>query len=528
MARLVRIIAALSALALAAALLAAPAAGGRDRRPDPKARSARPAIVRGTDGASAGDRPTSLGVLSRGSRPAASAPRASAGAPRPRAPQVLLGFDALTDPSARPSDTIGAIGETFIVTAVNTQVAVYDRAGTQVLAPRQLDSLHPGSLGRFDFDPKVVYDQYRDTFVLVYLVQEDSPRLSRIIAVAIPDATATDTATWCATSFKGDLVPGKPVLWADYPGLGYDEDRVTITTNQFTFPSSRGRFEHAQVISVAKSQLYDCTKDVRPTVFAGTATTDPNGVPAFTLQPAQTVDLPAASQLLVSVQLAGRRSYLVLWRIKSTPRGLRLLSGTVGIGRTIFPPPGTQSGDNGANPDTWWDAGDDRLISAFYDADANRLYAAHAVGRDLRPDTATGGYLEAVVRWYEVAPRGVLNRSTVPRKGFVGAPEVDTGWPSVATDGSGNLFVTYSRASAITGEFLSAWVAEIPPGSTAPTQQLLTAGIATYDRDPGVDRWGDFTGINRDPLNPAVLATFNQYAVNATTWQQVVHLVTHG
>ena len=525
MARLVRTIAVSSALALAAALLAAPAAGGRDRSADPRARVARAAIVSGADAVAAQARPTSLGVLSRRSRPPASGHRAAA-VPSPRAPQALLGFDALTDPAARPSDTIGALGDTFVVTAVNTQVAVYDRAGTQVLAPRQLDTLHPGSTGRFEFDPKVVYDQYLDTFVLVYLVQEDSPRLSRIFAVAIPDATAADPSTWCATSFKGDLVPGQPVLWADYPGLGYDEDRVTVTTNQFTFPSSQGRFEHAQVLSIAKSQLYDCAVEVRPRVFAGSSTTDPNGVPAFTLQPAQTVDLPAGSQLLVSVQLAGRRSYLVVWRIKSTPKGLRLLSGTVPIGRTRFPLPGTQGG--GQTPDTLWDAGDERLINAFYDADANRLYTAHAVFRDLVPDTITGGYPETVVRWYELVPKGVLDGTEVTRKGFVGVPEADAGWPSVATDGSGNLFVTYNRASQPRGEFLSAWVAEIPPGTTAPTQQLLTAGIATYDRDPGIDRWGDFTGINRDPVNPAVVATFNQYAVNATTWQQVVHFVTHG
>ena len=53
-----------------------------------------------------------------------------------------------------------------------------------------------------------------------------------------PNATATTTSTWCATGFDGDAIAASPALWADYPTLGYNDTRITITTNQFTFPSS--------------------------------------------------------------------------------------------------------------------------------------------------------------------------------------------------------------------------------------------------------------------------------------------------
>ncbi len=126
-----------------------------------------------------------------------------------------------------------------------------------------------------------------------------------------------------------------------------------------------------------------------------------------------------------------------------------------------------------------------------------------------------------------MSPAGKLKNSVLARKGTIGAPEVDLGWPSVATDGSGNLFVTYNRASAVTGEFLSAWVAEIPPGSTTATQLLLKPGLATYDAVSGIERWGDFTGIGRDPVTPGLVATFNQYALNPASWQQAVNVVQH-
>lgn len=525
---LVRSTLVLFVLAVMVSPLAAPATTDPDRA-RPVARVASRAVVHGRGVASPQRRPTSFDVFSQRRR-AAGDLHSTPPAGEPRVPSSSFGFDA-QGPNLEgsvPSDTIGALGDTFFVTAVNVRVAVYDRLGVEVVPPTRLRSLHPDSVGRFAFDPKVIYDQYNDTFVLVYLVQDDSPQLSRVIAVAIPNATATDRNTWCATSFPGDALAGAQAVWADYPGLGYDQDRVTFTSNQFTFPSSQGQFLFAQVMSIPKGPLYDCTQpSPAPDVFAGTQTRDANGVQAFTLQPAQTVGTPASSQLLLSVQLAGRDSYLALWRIKETATRVVLKKGTVTIGKTTFPPFGTQGGAGINNRDLWWDAGDMRLINAYFDADRNELFAAHAVAKNFKPDPVTGGYLESAARWYEVTPATRLNDSTLARKGTIGAPEVDVGWPSVATDASGNLFITYSRAGSPANEFLSAWVAEVGPTGTAATQLLLAPGLDTYDATGGPERWGDFTGINRDPVVPTNLATFNQYALDGLTWQQVVNVVTH-
>ena len=521
-----RLLCVLTGLAVAVGLLASPATARRERRPD--GRTASRAIVYGRDAGLSSRKATSFDVFGRRSRPIVSAPGA-AGASGPLLPlPVGAGFDALVDPLSTPSDTTGALGDGFYVAAVNTQMAVYDRSGVQVVAPIQLDRLHANSVGLFVFDPKVIYDQYLDTFVLVYLVQEDSPRLSRIMTVAIPNATANDPSTWCAVSFKGDQVPGASALWADYPGVGFNETHVTITTNQFTFPTTTGRFRYSQVMTIDKVGLYDCNQPApSPTVFAGTRTQDEKGHQAFTLRPAETVGSSPGPQLLTSFQpVKGRRDYLTIWRIRPTATGFVLKRASKRTGKVSFPPLGTQGGGDVNDPDTWWDAGDHRFINAFYDADLNQIFTAHAVLRNLQPDTLTGVYPEAAVRWYEIDPAGVLSNSVVARRGVVGAPEVDVGWPTVATDSSGTLFVTYNRASAPHGEFLSAWVATIPPGSTAETQLLVHAGLSTYDASQGPERWGDFTAINRDPFDGQNLATFNQYASSSTEWQQFISVVT--
>lgn len=521
-----RLSGALSLLAVVCAVVRVPAAA--ERGSEPPTRTVSRAVVYGRVGKGTLPKATSLGVLSAGREPVAEA-GAGRSPTAPSSPSTSLGFDALGDLDGFfPADTTGALGTLSYVAATNVRMAVYDRAGGELLAPTRLQDLHPDGTGVLNFDPKVVYDPYRDTHVLVWLGHEDAPPTSLIFVAAIPDATAADPSTWCVTSFPGDQVAADPARWADYPAVGFDDDRVVVSTNQFTFPSARGKFTYAQLLSMSKSSLYDCTQpDPIPDVFAGTQTRDPNGVQAFTIQPAQTVGGSAAAQLLVSVQLAGKGSYLTIWRLKDTATGLKLKRGNVPIGRTKLPPAGTQGGGSVGDPDTYWDAGDERLVNAFYDSDRRALYAAHAVGRNLKPDTATGGYLEAAARWYELRPAGRLGRSTLVRSGLVGLPEVDVGWPTVATDAAGNLFVTYNRASQPKGEFLSAWVAEVEPGATGAMQALLEPGLALYDAIGGIDRWGDFTAINRDPVGGGAVATFNQYANALGTWQQVIHLVTH-
>ena len=140
--------------------------------------------------------------------------------------------------------------------AVNTQVAVYDRTGCRRSSRRS--SWTRSIRTRRDassFDPKVVYDQYDDTFVVVYLVQEDSPRRSLHRRRRDTRRHREQHGHWCPTSFPGDALPGgSPQLWADYPGLGYNDTRVTITTNQFTFPSRAARFRYSQIMTIEKTR----------------------------------------------------------------------------------------------------------------------------------------------------------------------------------------------------------------------------------------------------------------------------------
>jgi hypothetical protein len=462
------------------------------------------------------------------------------------APVVEDDFDGIPGLENRvsPSDTVGAAGLTRVVTAVNVRYAVYDRTGIPLRGPASIKALFPGLPSAAQvFDPKVVYDHYRQRFVLVAVAGRFGfNRRAWILIAGIPDATAEDPSTWCRRRLKADHVPGFGNLWADYPGLGFDRERVYITSNQFTFGN---RFRYAQILALRKRGLYDCDAPLGLMVFARNKTRDPQGTAGFTIQPAvtETDENRDPPEYLLSFQdteicrpeflPCGRR--LTVWRISETRDGLRLRKQSVGTAEQLIAPLGTQKGGDADCDTACWDTGDLRLINAFYDADQGLLYGAHVVSN---PDTS--GYLESVVRWYEVdvTPWGA---TTVHRTGLIVENGRDAGWPVVATDGPGNVLITYSRAGAPSGgEYLSAYAASVDTGKPppAPAVQLLRAGQATYveGRARDVQRWGDYNGINRDPLEPLDVWMVNQIAADdgegAATrtdqWFQVVHRVSEG
>lgn len=446
-------------------------------------------------------------------------------------PSSTFGFDAIPRIGGNwPADPTGAVGDDWFFTAVNSSYALYDLTGNVVVGPNPLVGLFDVPKGTQLFDPKIVYDPYDDTFVLVFLGVNDGLQRSWLLVLTIPNASAGDPSTWCGARIVGDRTAGDGRQFAEYPGLGYDGDRVTITSNQYDFAG--GGFRFAQILSFPKSSLYDCSHSLQFSTFAGADTRNPDGTQAFTIQPATTVGGTSPhAQYLLSFE-DGRPNFVVVWKLKRTAAGVELSNGAVEVRQVRIGPYGTQGGGSVRNANTWWDPGDLRFVNAFYDAGLDRLYAANAVAKNLQPDPTRGGYVESVVHWYEIQPGAKPKLAELTRSGYVGAPEVDSGWGVVATDAAGNLYVTYSRGSAVTGEFLSAWVAEIPPGTNKAQHLLLAAGTARFEAIKGVERWGDYNAISRDPVAGAFVATVNQYAVadggaSTVDWQQTVDVVRH-
>ncbi len=455
-------------------------------------------------------------------------------------------FDALpSDGKISPADPVGAAGPAHVLTAVNISYALWDKGSTGFPNPiysGPLESLFPSLPNNiFVFDPKVVYDRYAGQFVLLFLAGHGPPfsggrKFSKIMMVTMPAATVTDPGTWCARSINGDQVNGDGKQAVDYPGLGYDAGRVYVTTNQFAFTAAE-EYEYVQILSIGKDRLYGCSGKLNIDVFGGEDTLDPGGRKAgraFTIMPAvtETEIGIAPPEFMLSFQDRscgpGCGDHLTLWRLAQRKGRTVLAKEGIKVPKGRFAPLGTQKdGSAQCIPlDHCWDPGDLRVIWTFYDADRERLYTAHAVRFDVNPGD---GYVESAIRWYEIDPVP-LRHPTLVRSGTIGFAGLDSGWPAMATDAAGNLFITFSRAGAPGGEYLSSVVATIPPGAVVPDSVVvLRAGEAIYVQDVGsFQRWGDYNGMNRDPVDPFTVWVVNQYARSDNSppdtplWQQVV------
>jgi hypothetical protein len=441
-------------------------------------------------------------------------------------------FDGVPDLSTvSPGDPTGALGVNYHLAAVNVHMAFYDRLGLALHTPRRLRNLdHALPGGVTDFDPKVLYDPYRHRFVLVFASSSNTQ--SFLSVVVIPEGSEDTTSLWCVLHMSGDQVGGNGKQLADYPMIGFTENRVTITTNQFEYDNAPfvGGFEYSQVVSIGKGSLYDCSVPVVPIkVFSGLQTRDPDGSRAFTIVPTISFGGAPTIQFMTSMDFNGSTGKLILWRLKPVNGVLKLTRASLGGGPMSYPPFGQQCG-NSPGINSKWDTGDLRLTSSFWDGALGRLYTTTAIHGNLG-----GGAPESVIRWWEVDPAAVLANSRVTRKGLVGVPERDAAWPSVATDGDGKLWVNYARAGG--PQCLSAYTGVVQPGATTAASVLIRSGFGRYEFtapfEGGLERWGDYTAISRDPVDPSTMAAYGAYPIDdgmggtAThLWQQVIASLT--
>ncbi|NIP70997.1 MAG: hypothetical protein GTO04_18060, partial [Planctomycetales bacterium] len=140
-----------------------------------------------------------------------------------------------------PPDPIAAAGPNHVVNVVNVTVEWYTKAGVQQNSQSLASffSALPAPLPRtFTFDPKVIYDQYNDRFVIVTLEQTDTaagdPANTSFIFLAVSD-DSDPNGTWYQQVITSTVMISSTDHWADYPGLAVDDEAIYITNNMFTF-----------------------------------------------------------------------------------------------------------------------------------------------------------------------------------------------------------------------------------------------------------------------------------------------------
>jgi hypothetical protein len=218
---------------------------------------------------------------------AAETARAVAALP-PRLAETALQRDAvaaapartLPGPPASGSAYDGglAVGRAHLLVTENFCVAILDKATGNAVSRVSLVDWFPSRppAATFVFDPRALYDQYSDRWIVVALAW-DRPVLEELAGswLLLSLSRGPDpTGEWLGSAIDTFNDAATPDGWADYPALGVDERAVYLTYNV--------RAAVGRLLMFAKTDLYDDGAAV-PFDFPGLK--NPGGGDALTVQP---------------------------------------------------------------------------------------------------------------------------------------------------------------------------------------------------------------------------------------------------
>ena len=461
---------------------------------------------------------------------------AAKGQIQPLSPQtVSTSFLAVQDSESGfiPPDSMGAVGPTQILVAVNGRIKVFDKLGNLGSLNATLDaffgSVLPGGAGTTD--PRCRFDRLSQRWFVTCL---SSIAPNRFLLAVSSGATITAGSDFTFFFFQQDLVGTTPNTdtggFADYDTLGIDANALYIGCNIFNAAGTSLIGSTGYV--VRKSSVLGAGPIV-VTAFRQLAAG--SGAGPITPQGVDNDDPAATEGYFIGVDNAVF-SLLQLRRV-SNPGGSPTISGnlSVSVPTTRFPRDVDALGSTHT-----LDGGDDRLMMASIRN--GTLWTVHQIDVD-STGTATTPALDATsrngARWYQIG-----NLSATPslvQSGTAFDPtSVSSGtgrhfWmPSLAVSGQGHMAVGGSIAaptnSAGTQIQPSVGVAGRLFTDALGSTRAITiakAGAGNYNvESTNGQRWGDFSYTSVDPTDNMTMWTVQEYCNATNTWDvQVVRLL---
>lgn len=443
-----------------------------------------------------------------------------------RAPQTLgTSFVGATiaDSGFIPPDTMGDVGTSQIMVAINGRVRIFNKSGAvgalNVSTNTFFSSVRNNSTIS---DPVVKFDRLTGRWFVI-AINTSTP--NRIVLAVSTTGTITATSNFTFFQFQHDLVGTTPNVdtgdFADYCTLGVDANALYIGCRMF---AAGGGFYGTTGWVVRKSSITGAGPIV-VTAFRGIGTTSggidaPRGV--HNDDPAATLGYFVGQD----VALFGR---LVLRRI-TNPGGTPTISSNINLSVPATASPELVPAQGST---TALEAVDDRLFAASIRLNrltgARTLWTAHSIEVNASGvASATGG--RNAMRWYQIqnfaaTPSLVQsgtwfdNAASTPRYFWMGAINM-----------SGQGHAALGASFAATDEFVGAATVGRLSGDTLGTLRataVIINGAAAYNQVAGGrNRWGDYSFTSVDPTDDMTMWTFQEYTSAANTWAiRVVRLI---
>jgi len=416
-----------------------------------------------------------------------------------------------------PPDPIGAAGIDHVVSVVNTSIEWFTKAGLNQNSESLADFFSPLSPQTSTFDPKVIYDQYEDRFLVVTLeVVEVTPNhnsgnISSIFLAVSDDSDPN--GIWYFTKVDAKQAIGPGDYFADYPGFALDEEAVYVTANLFRHILRS--YGGVRLWIIDKSPFY-AGGAASVTVHDPSASASLPG-DAFTLQPAHMFGAGPAGVgtfLVNSGWVSGATDFLSVIRVDDPLGSPTFTNQFISLGDVTsgFSLPNAPQLDTSADIET----NDGRALHAVWRN--NELWGTLTVDP---PSGDNAG--QATAHWYRI-DTSVLSSLSLLDQGDIGGEDIATDahtfFPAISIDKNGNMAIGFSSSapSIYPGAYYTGRLATDPPGTVQPST-VFAAGLDYYYRQFGgtQNRWGDYSGLSVDPVDDETFWVFNEYALTHGT-----------
>lgn len=415
-----------------------------------------------------------------------------------------------------PADSHGAVGADHVMNAINASIEVYNKDGSGGGSTSLQNFFSPLTPVNATFDPKIIYDQFAQRWLVVTLERTDTsqgdPSNTSRVLLAVSE-NSDPNGFWNMVAIDTLINISGTDYWFDYPGLAVDEEAIYLTGNLFEFGLGGGVGSRLWIFE--KSGFYTggglfgfgpldpfvVTSGINVTsqpahVFGST----PNNFGTYLTGYSTLTD--GSDEFWQTIRIDNPLTS-PLFTLEFTNIG-DVESSTSGL------PEAPQAGSStNTGSDLTLATNDTRALNAVWMN--NKLYSTAMVqsNQELGQTSAS---------WVAINANGV-NATTLDQFGVIFGEQIAnntfTFFPSIAVNSAGAVGVGFSASAP--SIFAGSYFAYRLPGDAANTMrapQLIRQGEDFYSRTFGgpTNRWGDYSATTLDPVNDCFWV-YNKHAI---------------
>lgn len=418
----------------------------------------------------------------------------------------------------RPNDnTLAVSNDGIVLTALNSTVYAYDlKTDTLALEKQKLSltamSGNTATITDYYYDPKLIYDEKADRFILVFL-KNNTPSTNKIVVCF--STTNDPNDDWNVYE-----LPGNPLnnnRWTDFPAISLTEDDLFITGNLIVPNVSwQVGFDGSVIWQLEKATGYSSEIDLNTKLFSDIKF---DGKYIRNLHVVRGADGVVDKQYLLSNRNfdVTNDTIFVMDIEGSLSEGSSELSINYGVSDLNYgvPPNARQEDTDVSDPTNGLQTNDGRVLAAIKHGGEIQF-----VSNSMNPSTGFSAIYHGVITNLE-DPEISAN--------LIGDPVKDFGYPNIAWTGNedcdNEVIIAFNHTSPT--DFPGISCIYVDNDRAYSDVVVLKEGDDYVDRNSGSgnERWGDYFGLQRKYNEPGKVYSFGYFGTEGkknTGWHNEI------